>query len=171
MRKWNKKTRNIKELLEIDIDFLYQNSQIKSDSKTDKNDNRNYLLFDLNSKFLELFDHFQISMFHEKALHLEFISQNPNLDRIERLIELIVNEYGADENNQSASDWKTSKYLSWWFKNDIHDRTYDDPENTDELYYGITIDGMKNNLLNLVLIDYKNIDPKLNKKNWLQHGV
>ena len=79
--------------------------------------------------------------------------------------------HGVDENNQSASDWNTSKYLSWWFKDNNHEQTYDEPENTDELFYGIMIDGMKNNQLNLAIIDYKNIDPKLNKINWLQQRL
>ncbi|MCF1421434.1 hypothetical protein [Mangrovimonas futianensis] len=86
---------------------------------------------------------------------------------MKKIIELIISQYGADENNQTKSDWNTSKYLSWWFKNSNHQQTIDQPENSDELYYGIVVDGMKNNQLNIVLLDYINIDPKLNNKNWL----
>ncbi|NIK92570.1 hypothetical protein GZ212_10455 [Mangrovimonas sp. CR14] len=86
---------------------------------------------------------------------------------MKKIIELIISQYGVDENNQTISDWNTSKYLSWWFKNSNLQQTIDEPENSDELYYGIVIDGMKNNQLNIVLLDYINIDPKLNNKNWL----
>ncbi|MCF1191195.1 hypothetical protein LRR18_06315 [Mangrovimonas sp. AS39] len=162
-----KNPKNIKELLQIDIDFLYQNSLFKSDLKTDQNDTRNYLLFDLESKFLDLFDQFQITLFDGNVRHLELISKDINSDKMKKIIELIISQYGADENNQTKSDWNTSKYLSWWFKNSNHQQTIDQPENSDELYYGIVVDGMKNNQLNIVLLDYINIDPKLNNKNWL----
>lgn len=162
-----KNPKNIKELLQIDIDFLYQNSLFKSDSKNDQNDTRNYLLFHLESKFLDLFDQFQITLFDGNARHLELISNYINSDKMKKIIELIISQYGVDENNQTISDWNTSKYLSWWFKNSNLQQTIDEPENSDELYYGIVIDGMKNNQLNIVLLDYINIDPKLNNKNWL----
>ena len=166
-----RKIRTIKELLEIDIDLLNKNSVFKTDLISDSNDNRNFLIFDLKSKFLDLFDQFQISFFDEKPCHLELLCRNINSNSTKKIIELIVSEYGVDENNQSASDWNTSKYLSWWFKDNNHEQTYDEPENTDELFYGIMIDGMKNNQLNLAIIDYKNIDPKLNKINWLQQRL
>ena len=166
-----KKIRNIKELLEIDIDLLNKNSVFKTDLISDSNDNRSFLIFDLKSKFLDLFDQFQISIFDEKPCHLELFSRNINSNSTEKIIELIVSEYGVDENNQSASDWNTSKYLSWWFKDSNHEQIYDEPENMDELFYGIMIDGMKNNQLNLAIIDYNNIEPKLNKINWLQQRL
>ena len=165
------KPRNIKELLGIDIDFLYQNSEFKTDLIIDKSDNRNFMLFDLNSKFLEIFDQYQISIFGGKASHLEFLCKSQNSDRISKLIELIVCEYGTDENNQNSADWNSSKYMTWWFKNAKHEQTFDEPDNTEELYYGIMIDGMNENQMTLAIIEYNNIDHKLNKKNWLQQRV
>ncbi|WP_157492045.1 hypothetical protein [Mangrovimonas sp. ST2L15] len=166
-----KNPRDIKELLQIDIDFLCENSRFKSDLINDQNDTRNFLLFDLKSKFLDLFDQFQISLFEKKARHLELNSLNPNPEKIKKILELIVSEYETDENNQSASDWNASKHLSWWFKNDKHHQTYDEPENMEDLFYGFIIDGLKDNQVTLAILDYKNIDPKLNKKNWLQQRV
>jgi len=166
-----RKIRTIKELLEIDIEFLDKNSVFKTDSISESNDNRNFLLFDLKSKFLEIFDHFQISIFDGKARHLEFQALNSKPEGIKKVIELIVNEYGADENNQNAADWNIQKYMTWWFKNDEHEQTYGKPKNSEELYYGIMLDGMDNERINLSLIDYYNIDSNLNKKNWLQQRV
>ncbi|MDN3664388.1 hypothetical protein ACFFU1_11595 [Algibacter miyuki] len=125
----------------------------------------------MKSKFLKIFDQYQISIFNEKAQHLELRSRNYKSDDIKKLIGLIVDEYGTDENNQNVSDWDGLKYMTWWFKNKNHEQTYDEPENTEELYYGIMIEGMNENQVRLAILDYHNIDSKLNKKNWLQHRV
>ena len=71
-----RKIRTIKELLEIDIDLLNKNSVFKTDLISDSNDNRNFLIFDLKSKFLDLFDQFQISFFDEKPCLRERISKS-----------------------------------------------------------------------------------------------
>jgi len=163
-----RKIRTIKELLEIDIEFLNENSVFKTDSISGSNDNRNFLLFDLKSKFLKIFNQFQISIFDNKAQHLEFRTSKYKSDELKELIELIVDEYGTDENNQSATDWNTLKHMSWWFKNVQHEQTYDEPNNTEELHYGIMIDGMNDERINLLIINYCNIDSKLNSENWLQ---
>jgi len=163
-----KKRRTIKELLEIDIDFLYENSVFKTDLIAEQSDTRNFLKFDLKSKFLGLFDQFQISMFDGKACHLEFQSLKQEPNKINKVIELILNEYGSDENNQNLADWNLNKYLSWWFKNNEHEKTYDIPFSTDDIYYGITIDGMENGITKFLFLNYSNIEANLNKKNWLQ---
>lgn len=164
-----KTPKNIKELLKIDIDWLYQNAVFKADLITDPDDSRNFLLFDLKTIVFNLFDQFQISMFNKKASHLEFIAKNPKPDQVYQLIERIVNAYGADENNQNAMDFKSSKHMSWWFKNSSHEQSYDEPKSIEEdIYYGILVDGMAENQLILALVCYENIDPKLNEKDWLQ---
>lgn len=164
-----KTPKNIKELLKIDIDWLYQNAVFKADLITDADDSRNFLLFDLKTIVFDLFDQFQISMFNKKASHLEFIAKNPKPDQVYQLIERIVNAYGADENNQNAMDFKSSKHMSWWFKNNSHEQSYDEPKSIEEdIYYGILVDGMAENQLILALVCYENIDPKLNEKDWLQ---
>lgn len=163
--------RNIKELLKIDTDFLYRNSVFKADLISDQNDYRNFLLFALKSKFFELFDELQISMFYKKARHLEFRTSNYEASELKKLIDLIVNEYGKDENDQTSSDWNTFKLMSWWFKNDNHEPTYDDYDNTDDLHYGIMISEDKTIGLRLSILDYSNTDIEFDKRNWLQHRV
>ncbi|MAB47799.1 MAG: hypothetical protein CMC05_04125 [Flavobacteriaceae bacterium] len=163
--------RDIKELLEIDMDFLYRNLVFKADLISDQNDYRNFLLFDLKSNFLGLFDQLQISIFDKKARHMEFRTSNYEDSELKRLINLIVNEYGKDENEQNWSDWNTLKQMSWWFKNDNHEPTYDEYDNTDDLYYGIMISEDKTIGLRLSIIEYSNIDNEFDKKNWLQQGV
>ncbi|WP_298762047.1 hypothetical protein [uncultured Psychroserpens sp.] len=166
-----RKIRTIKELLEIDIDLLNTNSIFKTDLISDSNDNRNFLLFDLKSKFLKIFNQFQISIFDNKAQHLEFRASNYKSQDIKELIEMIVDEYGTDENNQNVTDWNTLKHMSWWFKNEKHESTYDDYENKDDLYYGIMISGNKSNGIEFSLIDYSSIDKIFNEINWLQQRV
>jgi hypothetical protein len=166
-----RKIRTIKELLKIDIDLLNKDSIFKTDFISESSDNRNFLLFDLNSKFLEIFDQYQTSIFNGKAQHLEFRTSNYDSDKLRELIDLIVNEYGVDENNQNSSDWNTLKHMSWWFKNENHEPTYDDYDNTDDLHYGIMISENNTNGIEFSIVDYINIDPKFNKINWLQHGV
>ncbi|EDP70750.1 hypothetical protein FBALC1_08323 [Flavobacteriales bacterium ALC-1] len=166
-----RKIRTIKELLEIDIDLLNENSVFKTDFISESNDNRNFLLFDLKSKFLEIFDQYQVSMFDQKAQHLEFRASNCEPNDLKKLIELIVDEYGQDENNQSSSDWNNLKHMSWWFKNETHEPTYDDYENTDDLYYGIMISENKTNGIEFSIVDYSHIDSRLNEINWLQQRV
>ncbi|MAL60228.1 MAG: hypothetical protein CMC14_09285 [Flavobacteriaceae bacterium] len=166
-----RKIRTIKELLEIDVDLLNENSVFKTDLISDRNDTRNFLLFDLKSKFLELFDQYQISMFDKEARHLEFRASDYETSELEKLINLIVNEYGADENDQSLSDWNTFKYMSWWFKNKNHEPTYDDYENTDDLHYGMMISEDETIGLIFSIVEYSNTDIKFNKINWLQHCV
>ena len=61
--------------------------------------------------------------------------------------------------------------MSWWFKNDNHEPTYDEYDNTDDLYYGIMISEDKTIGLRLSIIEYSNIDNEFDKKNWLQQGV
>jgi hypothetical protein len=121
-----KNPRCIKLLLEIDIDFLYQNSVFKVDLISDINDNRNFLLFDLKSKLFKLFDQYQISIIDNKTSHLEFRASNYDYSELRKFIGLIVNEYGVDENSQTSSDWNSLKYMSWWFKNENHEPTNDD---------------------------------------------
>jgi hypothetical protein len=164
-----KKIRNIKELLGIDIDFLYKKSIFKADLISDPNDTRNFLVFELNFKFLEIFDQFQISIFNGKALHLEFHSSDYEPDNLKKLLDLILNEYGNDENNQSSTD--SLNHMSWWFKDNEHSQTYDDYENTDELYYGIMISGNNAKGIELPILSYSNIDLNFNKINWLQKYV
>ncbi len=166
-----KKIRTIKELLEIDVELLQRNSTFKTDLVADKKNNTKFLLFDLNIKFLNIFDQFLISIFNDKAKHLEFRTSKNNLDALKKIIELITEEYGPDENNQTVEDWNNSKYMSWWFKNENHEQTYDDYENTDELYYGFMIDGMKKRNVQLFILSYSNVESKFENKNWLQYGI
>ncbi|WP_179317923.1 hypothetical protein [Winogradskyella undariae] len=166
-----RKIRTIKELLEIDIEFLDKNSVFNTDLISDSNDTRNFLLFDLKSKFLKIFDQFQISMFNKKAKHLQFRTSNYDAIELLKLIDLIVEEYGNDENDQRSSDWNTLKYMSWWFKNESHEPTYDDYENTDALYYGIMMSENQPNGIEFSIIEYSNTDMNFEKINWLQHRV
>lgn len=162
--------KNIKELLKIDIDFLFRNSVFKADLISGQNDSRNLLLFELTSSFLGLFNHFQVSMFDKKAKHLEFIGSNINDSEIKKLIDLLVNEYGKDENGQRSHDWNTSKNMSWWFKNENHEPSYDDYDHTDDSHYGIMISENKTTGLEFSILDYSNIDIEFDKNNWLEHG-
>ncbi len=158
-------------MLEIDTNFLYRNSVFKADLISDQNDYRNFLLFDLKSKFLELFDQLQISMFDKKPRHLEFSTSNYETTELKKLIDLIVNEYGKDENDQTSSDWNTFKQMSWWFKNDNHEPTYDDYDNTDDLHYGMVISKDKTIGLRFSIIEYSNTDIRFDKINWLQQRI
>ncbi|MDA0178607.1 hypothetical protein C7H62_1737 [Mesoflavibacter sp. HG96] len=163
--------KNIKELLEIDTDFLYRNSEFKADLISDHNKNRNFLLFDLKAIFFGLFDQILISVFDKKARHLELRSSNYENSELKKLIDLLINEYGNDENDQNWSDWKTFKQMTWWFKNDIHEQTYDDYKNKDDLYYGLMISEDETIGLSLAIIEYSNIDFEFDKKNWLQQHL
>src|SRR5690606_22829953 len=49
---------------------------------------------------------------------------------------------------------------SWWFKNNEHEKTYDIPFSTNEIYYGISIDGMENGMTKFLFLNYSNIEPK-----------
>ena len=117
---------------------------------------------------MEIFDQYQISIFNRKAQHLEFRTSNYDYDKLRKLIDLIVDENGVDENGQSSSDWNTLKHMSWWFKNENHETTYDDFENTDDLYYGIMISENHINVIEFSIVDYINVDSKFNNINWLQ---
>ena len=165
-----RKIRTIKEILGIDIELLYENSVFKTDSIAETNDNKNFLLFNLKSKFLKIFDQFQISIFDGKAEHLELRASNCKPNDLKKVIGLIIDEYGPDENNQNLSDLNTFELMSWWFKNDKHEQTYDEYDNIDELYYGFMI-GIEKEIGCLSILSYSNIDLNLNKKNWLQHRV
>ena len=160
--------RSIKKLLKIDTDFLYRNSVFKTDLISDRNDSRNLLLFELKSKYLKLFDQFKISIFDQKARHLELRTSNYEFSELKKFIDLIVNEYGRDENDQTSYDWISFRLMSWWFKNDNHELTYDDYENTDELHYGIMISEDKTTGLSFSIIEYSNTDIEFDKTNWLQ---
>jgi len=163
-----KKIRTIKELLEIDIEFLRRNSVFNSDLITDKNDNRSILIFDLSFNFLNLFDQFLVRLFNSKPMHLEFRTSKINSTKLDEFIKLIVTEYGKDENNQSAEDWNQMKSMAWWFKNENHEKTYDDFENTDETYYGLMINESADKKIQFAILSYNTIDSKFERENWLQ---
>ncbi len=54
--------------------------------------------------------------------------------------------------------------MTWWFKNDIHEPTYDDYKNKDDLYYGLMISEDETIGLSLAIIEYSNIDFEFDKK-------
>lgn len=165
------KIRTIKEILEIDMDLLYENSTFRTNSISESSHNKSFLVFDINSKFFNIFDQFQVSIFDDKAYHLQFQTSHYDSDHLKKLLDLIVDEYGTDENDQNSSDWNTLKHMSWWFKNKNHEPTYDDYDNTDDLYYGIMISEDSKKGIELTIIDYKNLESKFNTINWLKHRV
>lgn len=64
--------KTIKELLSIDLEFLLRNSTFLKDQIEDKSDSRKFLLYDLNSKFIDVIDQIEIRIFEGVPQHLIF---------------------------------------------------------------------------------------------------
>ncbi|WP_353779390.1 hypothetical protein [Winogradskyella sp. 3972H.M.0a.05] len=157
--------KNIKELLDINLELLYGKSVFLTDLISKEGDSRSFLLFGLDPTYKGIFSEFQVSIFNGVAHHLELHVAKHNFDEFKSILEQIISEYGDDENEQGINDIESFEYMSWWFKNDKHEKTYDDPFNDEETYYGIMINKDANKIT-LGLIDYSNIDIKLNSLNW-----
>lgn len=160
--------KSIKELLSIDLKSLLDNSSFLRDGITDEKDSRKFLIYDLESKFLNIYDQLEIRIFDGHPMHIQFRTKMNDSQQMKTVIERITKEYGPDQNNLISKDWDSKKHFAWWFKNEKHELTADDAfeKNPDSIYYGLMITPGPLGGSELLICNYMVLENKDEKQNF-----
>lgn len=154
--------RNVKELFSIDLRCLLENSTFLKNEIVEGKYNREYLIYDLNSKFLNTYDQLSITLFKGKPTHLTFTAKVDDSQKTKEVIEKLTDEYGPDQNNFTSDDWGMKEHFAWWFINEQHHQTVDDPfgREQNKIYYGIMINSLFWGGSELVICNYMFLETK-----------
>lgn len=155
--------RDIKEVLSIDLDMLLENATFVKDQVED-DDSKEFLLYDLNPMFLDVYDQMMVRVFNGEPRHLEFRGEMAKENRFKGIVARIADEYGPDQDRQTEAHWSNKTYYGWLFKNEDHEETFDDPMLDDPFYYGILMGPNGLGKSELIILEYSVLEPNIKTK-------